>query len=99
MSCWLFGMRCPALGPAGSWVYPGLSVEMVTCPGDIRGEAFCRDCFKVFHVHKFGATTGRNSQSFRREVSSDVIWGLWSSPHHSRSLRARVENLTEMCAL
>ncbi|XP_061249529.1 NADH dehydrogenase [ubiquinone] iron-sulfur protein 4, mitochondrial isoform X1 [Bos javanicus] len=74
LSCWLFGMRCPALGPAGSWVYPGLSVEMVTCPGDIRGEAFCRDCFKVFHVHKFGATIGRNSQSFRSLSTS--TWRL-----------------------
>jgi len=28
LSCCLFGVRCPALEPAGSWVEPSLSVEM-----------------------------------------------------------------------
>ena len=27
LSCWLFGMGCPALELAGSWVELGLSVE------------------------------------------------------------------------
>ena len=30
LSCWLFGVRCPALEPTGSWVETGLSVEMDT---------------------------------------------------------------------
>lgn len=33
LSCWLFGMKWPGLEPAGSWLEPGLGVEM-----DMRGE-------------------------------------------------------------
>ena len=35
LSCWLFGIGCPALELAGCWVELGLSVEM-----DISGKAF-----------------------------------------------------------
>ena len=31
-SCWLIYMRCLALEPTGSWMEPGLSVEMDTKP-------------------------------------------------------------------
>ena len=30
LSYWLFGVRCPALEPAGSWLELGLGVEMDT---------------------------------------------------------------------
>ena len=31
LSCYLFGMGCPALELAGRWVELGLSVEMEVC--------------------------------------------------------------------
>lgn len=81
LSCWLSGTRCPALRPAGSWVYPGLSVEMVTCPGDIRGEAFCRDCFKCFTSTSLELRLGGTANHSRKKVLQ--TWAGGFGPVHT----------------
>ncbi|XP_021112237.1 cytoplasmic tRNA 2-thiolation protein 2 isoform X3 [Heterocephalus glaber] len=82
---------------------PGCGQKCVKCKqGDpvvvIRaGDAFCRDCFKAFYVHKFRAMLGKNRLIFPGEKvllawsggpsSSSMVWQVLEvRPHHPQGL-------------
>ncbi|XP_016052865.1 PREDICTED: cytoplasmic tRNA 2-thiolation protein 2 isoform X2 [Miniopterus natalensis] len=84
---------------------PGRELKCVKCKEGLpmvvirAGDAFCRDCFKVFYVHKFRAVLGKNRLIFPGEKvllawsggpsSSSMVWQVLEGLSRDSAKRLR----------
>ncbi|XP_054444925.1 cytoplasmic tRNA 2-thiolation protein 2 [Pteronotus mesoamericanus] len=84
---------------------PGPELKCVKCKEGLpvvvirAGDAFCRDCFKVFYVHKFRAVLGKNRLIFPGEKvllawsggpsSSSMVWQVLEGLSRDSAKRLR----------
>ncbi|XP_036296792.1 cytoplasmic tRNA 2-thiolation protein 2 isoform X4 [Pipistrellus kuhlii] len=97
-----YGAPAPEMPPPPR---AGRELKCVKCKEDLpvvvirAGDAFCRDCFKAFYVHKFRAVLGKNRLIFPGEKvllawsggpsSSSMIWQVLEGLSRDSAKRLR----------